>query len=73
MREISEAEIKAMTKEQNYMRGYKDGKSDVLNKIRAVVIRWQTDTWTDNLSHECMRKIADILPVKIRNESEEKE
>ena len=48
-------------------------KTDVLDKIRAVVIRWQTDTWTDNLSHECMRKIADILPVKIRNESEEKE
>ena len=48
-------------------------KTDVLDKIRAVVIRWQTDTWTDNLSLECMRKIADILPVKIRNESEEKE
>ena len=48
-------------------------KTDVLDKIRAVVIRWQTDTWTDNLSYECMCKIADILPVKIRNESEEQE
>ena len=38
MSEISETEIKAMTKEQNYMRGYKDGKSDVLDKIRAEFI-----------------------------------
>lgn len=37
MSEISEAEIKAMTKEQNYIRGYKDGKSDVLDKIRAEI------------------------------------
>lgn len=35
MSEISESEIKSMTKEQNYMRGYEDGKSDVLDKIRA--------------------------------------
>ena len=37
MSEISETEIKAMTKEQNYIRGYKDGKSDVLDKIRAEI------------------------------------
>ena len=37
MSEISEIEIKSMTKEQNYMRGYKDGKSDVLDKIRAEI------------------------------------
>ena len=37
MSEISETEIKAMTKEQNYMRGYKDGKSDVLDKISAEI------------------------------------
>lgn len=35
MSEITETEIKSMTKEQNYMRGYRDGKSDVLNKLRA--------------------------------------
>ena len=35
MSEISETEIKSMTKEQNYMRGYKDGKSDVLDKIKG--------------------------------------
>lgn len=47
MSEISETEIKAMTKEQNYIRGYKDGythgykngKSDVLDKIRAEIDR----------------------------------
>lgn len=37
MSEISETEIKAMTKEQNYMRGYKDGKSDVLDKISTEI------------------------------------
>ena len=37
MSEISENEIKSMTKEQNYMRGYEDGKSDILDKIRAEI------------------------------------
>ena len=37
MSEISETEIKSMTKEQNYFRGYKDGKSDTLDKIRAEI------------------------------------
>jgi hypothetical protein len=39
MSEISETEIKSMTKEQNYMRGYADGKSDVLDKIKAEIER----------------------------------
>lgn len=34
---ITESEIKTMTKEQNYMRGYADGKSDVIDKIRAEI------------------------------------
>ena len=37
MTEISETEIKSMTKEQNYMRGYEDGKSDALDKIIAEI------------------------------------
>lgn len=37
MSEISEVEIKSMTKEQNYMRGYEDGKSDVLDKISTEI------------------------------------
>ena len=40
MSEISEIEIKSMTKEQNYMRGYEDGKSDVIDKIRAEIKEW---------------------------------
>ena len=40
MSEITETEIKSMTKEQNYMRGYKDGKSDVLDKIRTEIKEW---------------------------------
>ena len=43
MSEISETEIKSMTKEQNYMRGYEDGKSDVLDKIRAEIKQYQSD------------------------------
>lgn len=30
-------------------------------KIKAIVVEWQSDTWTDNFSYECMRKIADIV------------
>ena len=32
-----------------------------LNKIKTVVDKWKSDTWTDNLSYERMSKIADIL------------
>ena len=42
MTEISETEIKSMTKEQNYMRGYEDGKSDVLDKIRDEIEQAKT-------------------------------
>lgn len=37
MSKISETEIKSMTKEQNYLRGYTDGKADVLDKIREEI------------------------------------
>ena len=43
MSEISESEIKSMTKEQNYMREYENGKSDVLDKIRVKIEGWQVD------------------------------
>lgn len=36
MSEISESEIKSMTKEQNYMRGYADGKIDGLNMLHQA-------------------------------------
>lgn len=46
MSQITESEIKSMTKEQNYMRGYADGKSDVLDKIRAEI---EKAIWEDSL------------------------
>ena len=59
MSEISEIEIKSMTKEQNYMRGYENGKSDVLEKIRAELhataemhedcVYYLRDTWIDEI------------------------
>ena len=59
MSEISEIEIKSMTKEQNYMRGYENGKSDVLEKIRAEMhataemhedgVYYLRDEWVDEI------------------------
>ena len=37
MSQISESEIKSMTKEQNYLCGYKDGKQDILDEIRERI------------------------------------
>lgn len=34
MSEISEIELKKLTKDQCYISGYADGKRDILNKIR---------------------------------------
>ena len=47
MSEISEIEIKSMSKEQNYMRGYEDGKSDVLDKIRAEILEEKKHAYAD--------------------------
>lgn len=47
MSEISETEIYHMTKLQNYVRGYNDGKSDMLDKIRAEVEQLPTQTRTN--------------------------
>ena len=33
----------------------------VIKKIKTIVAEWQADTWTNNFSYECMRKITDIL------------
>lgn len=41
----------------------------ILDKIRAIVDEWQSDTWTDNLSYECMVKIAELVELQ---ESEDK-
>ena len=30
-------------------------------RLREIVDEWQSDTWTDNLSYECMIKIAELV------------
>ena len=57
MSEISETQIKSMTKEQNYMRGYEDGKFDVLDKLRAE-IKGMTPTY-----HNPDWSITDLVPI----------
>ena len=74
MSEISETEIKSMTKEQNYMRGYEDGKSDVLDKIRAEIEQLRIHK-AQYLTSDCKVCIdsQDVLNVidKYKAESEE--
>lgn len=68
MTEISETEIKSMTKEQNYMRGYRDGKSDVLNKIRTeieqIIGERNLDDYDFCSGLICARKIIDKYRAK---------
>ena len=69
MKEISEVEIKAMTKEQNYIRGYKDGKSDVLEKIKGYINYIRNMGMGKEKSLEFIEKFIEGLKV----ESEDKE
>jgi len=41
----------------------------VIDKIKSIVTEWKNDTWTDNLSYECMIKVAELVEPQ---ESEEK-
>ena len=34
---------------------------NTINKIKEIVNEWQSDTVTDNLSYECMVKIAKLV------------
>lgn len=34
---------------------------NIMDKIKSIVEDWKTDIWTDNVSYECMSKIADLL------------
>lgn len=78
MTEISETEIKSMTKEQNYFRGYKDGKTDVLDKIRTEIngieINGQVDEHTMfTRAGEQIKQMALEIIDKYKAESEDKE
>ena len=65
MKEISETEIKSMTKEQNYIRGYKDGyvhgckngKSDVLEQIRAEISAILTNSYDEGVKEKALQII----------------
>lgn len=74
---ITESEIKSMTKEQNYMRGYADGKSDVLDKIKEEVgeeicLTDNPYTGETNYTIEHLR-LLEILDDIGKSESEDKE
>ena len=72
MSKISEIEIKSMTKEQNYMRGYKDGKSDVLDKIRAEIEALPRELPTDARNMIRRTRVLEIID-KYKAESEPQE
>ena len=63
MSEISETEIKAMTKEQNYMCGYEDGKFDVLAKIRAEIIARDKNVKAVRSDNCCYFTAEEILSI----------
>lgn len=75
MSERTETEIKSMTKEQNYMCGYRDGKSDVLDKIRAEINELPSYVAKFNggdfAIHIDKEKVLDIID-KYKEEREEK-
>lgn len=60
MSEITTAEIKSMTKVQNYMRGYKDGKSDVLEEIKAEIEGLERIYYFECF-YDCRSKVIDII------------
>ena len=68
MTKISETEIKSMTKEQNYLRGYNDGKLDVLDKIRAEINSLHNGCGLFNDGVDASLKIIDNAEMESRNE-----
>lgn len=50
------------------LRADRDRLQIILDEIREIVDEWQSDTWTDNFSYECMAKIAELIKSQ---ESEE--
>lgn len=75
MSKITETEIKSMTKEQNYLRGYTDGKSDVLDKIRAEIEQNAYPIVHGVNNHENGMTLYGILQIidKYKTESEERD
>ena len=67
---ITETEIKSMTKEQNYMQGYKDGKNDVLDNMRAEIFNACSDIYHMPVYKLSCDEICEIID-KYMAESEE--
>ena len=40
----------------------------IFEKIKEIVDEWQSNTCTDNLSYECMVKIAELVKPQEENE-----
>ena len=73
MSEITEIEIKSMTKEQNYMRGYRDGKFDVLDKIKTEVLLRDKNVKDVRIDRHCFftaEEIFEIIDKHIEERSE---
>ena len=43
---------------------------NIMNKIKSIVAEWKSDIWTDNVSYECMIKIAEIVDKAERSDKE---
>ena len=69
MSERTETELKSLTKEQNYLLGYQDGKSDVLDKIRAE-IEQTSETVDGFLMHDGTKRTVLQIIDKYTAESE---
>lgn len=73
MSEISETEIKKLTKAQNYFRGYFDGKSDTLDNIRAEIENdWQLKKYPSSPFSCGLRRAIEIID-KYKAEGGDKE
>lgn len=43
------------------LRADRDRLQTILDEIREIVDEWQLDTWTDNISNDCMVKIVELI------------
>lgn len=73
MSQITESEINSMTKEQNYMRGYADGKSDVLDKMGAGIKEIKNNLLFNMVSKDTILEVIIEIIDKYKVESEDKE
>lgn len=61
MSEVTETEIKSMSKEQNYIYGYMNGKYDNLDKIRAEIAMYEADCRLQGGTDECEKCNSNVF------------